>query len=88
MGRHSEWNKPDPGLKQHWGRSPGIGVWDRYDSTDLWGLGRKPPTHGNIGPAKRGFRCEGEECWDPNRFGWCRTCGGDAPELVAETECV
>jgi len=43
---------------------------------------RKRPTHGTVGPATRGFPCDGQ-CWDPNRFGMCRVCGGGDPRRVA-----
>jgi hypothetical protein len=42
----------------------------------------RPPQHGTIGPARRGFPCEGV-CWTPNRFGVCKVCGGLDPRRAA-----
>lgn len=39
---------------------------------------QRGPSHGTVGPATRGFACDGQ-CWDPNRYGMCRTCGGFDP---------
>jgi hypothetical protein len=84
VGRHSRWDSVarDKVLKRKEGRSPGLGVWVDVDTQSEIGVkaGRAAPRHGNIGPAKRGFQCSGAACWDPNRFGWCKMCGGDAPK--------
>lgn len=66
--------RPGGGGSRTLGRT---GVW-RED--DPWsGLDRTmAPVHGTVGPAKRGFACDGR-CWDPNRYGACRVCGGTDP---------
>lgn len=55
---------------------PGWGSWsgDLSDGLDRQGA----PRHGTVGPAKRGFACDGQ-CWTPNRFGVCKVCGGTDP---------
>lgn len=51
-----------------------------WRSDDPWAGMDRPvrPAHGTVGPAKRGFACAGP-CWDPNRYGVCRVCGGSDP---------
>jgi hypothetical protein len=39
---------------------------------------QRGPAHGTVGPAKRAFACEGK-CWQPNRYGMCKVCGGSDP---------
>lgn len=34
---------------------------------------------GCVGPARRATVCAGR-CWEPNRYGRCKVCGGDAPQ--------
>lgn len=62
---HQNYDKP---------RTRGIGLAGLFPSESGGLTGRS-----EIGPAKRATRCIGGACWDPNRFGWCRTCGGDKP---------
>lgn len=56
---------------------PQLGVWPADDL--LAGEDRQSgPRHGNVGPATRGFPCDGT-CWQPNRYGMCKVCGGGDP---------
>lgn len=50
--------------------------------------GRAVKTVGRIGDSgKRATRCAGGACWNPNRFGWCKVCGGNPPGGERPTPC-